>query len=72
MSHMVSRLADMSDRRKENLHDLETDLPYQGEGGDESSEDEVKFENIPVVEIHSPKDPRSKAKYNIFSRLLLW
>ena len=36
------------------------------------SVDEVKFEGVPSVKIHHPKDPRSKAKYNIFSRLLLW
>ena len=69
---MVRQLANMSDRRKENVHDFEGDLPYREESGDESSEDEVKVENIPVVEVHRPKDPRSKVKYNIFSRLLLW
>ena len=36
------------------------------------SEDEVKFEDVSVVGVHRPKDPRSKAKYNILSRSLLW
>ena len=49
----------------------------QANSGDEASseelsEDEVKFEDTPVAEVHHPKDPRSKAKYNIFSRLLFW
>ena len=39
---------------------------------DHYSEDEVKLEDIPVVGVHRPKDPRSKAKYNPLSRLLLW
>ena len=41
---------------------------------EDSSEDEVKFEDTPMAGpgIHRPKDPRSKAKYNVFSRLLLW
>lgn len=38
------------------------------------SEDEVKLEDVPVTVIEGSraKDPRSKAKYNLFSRLLLW
>ena len=38
------------------------------------SEDEVKLEDVPVAVIEGSraKDPRSKAKYNLFSRLLLW
>jgi hypothetical protein len=42
------------------------------ESEDHYSEDEVKFEDVPVVGVHRPKDPRSKAKYNPLSRLLLW
>ena len=61
-------------RRKTNLYDLEmeSEFPYGRRSGGKSSENEVKFEDIPVGEVHHPKDPRSKAKYNIFSRLLLW
>ena len=51
-----------------------------GESGSESpSEDgegSVTFEDVPSVVAdphqHRPKDPRSKAKYNLLSRLLLW
>ena len=39
---------------------------------DHYSEDEVMVEDVPVVGVHRPKDPRSKAKYNPLSRLLLW
>ena len=36
------------------------------------AEDEMNFKDIPVVGVHQPKDPRSKAKYNLLSRLLFW
>ena len=71
-SHGTIWLASMSDRKEETLHESESELPYGGANGEESPEDDMKFEDIPVVEVHHPKDPRSKAKYNIFSRLLLW
>ena len=51
---------------------VETEPPCGGANGEDSSDDEVKFEDTPVVEVHRPKDPRSRAKYNVFSRLLLW
>ena len=41
-------------------------------GSEDFSEDEEKFEDVPVVGAHRPKDPRSKAKYNLLSRLLFW
>ena len=42
----------------------------------QSFEDEEKVDYFPpprlVAEASRPKDPRSKAKYNVFSRLLFW
>ena len=32
--------------------------------------DDEYFEEPPVINIHLPRNPRSKAKYNLFSRLL--
>ena len=38
---------------------------------DFSEDDKIKFEDVPgMVGSHRPKDPRSKAKYNLLSRLL--
>ena len=50
------------------------------EGKSEEKEKEVDRDSFdekaeyvpPAAEPLRPKDPRSKAKYNIFSRLLLW
>ena len=35
-------------------------------------EEEVEHVSLPMAEASRPKDPRSKAKYNVFSRLLFW
>ena len=67
----------------EKLASIGTRYTYSGEAGSESpsedGEESVTFEDVPLVgslaaEPHQdrPKDPRSKAKYNLLSRLLFW
>ena len=42
------------------------------EADEESFEEKVEHVSPPTAEASRPKDPRSKAKYNVFSRLLFW
>ena len=52
-----------------NMSEIEKEL-LEVDG--ESFDEEVKHVSPPTADASRPKDPRSKAKYNIFSRLLFW
>ena len=42
------------------------------DGDSFKDEEKADYASPPVAELRRPKDPRSKAKYNVLSRLLLW
>ena len=50
----------------------EKEVEVDGELFEDDEEKEAYSSPPLVAETSRPKDPRSKAKYNVFSRLLFW